>query len=273
MESRRFDQLITSLSTRLDRRNALSGAAGLTALGLAQSTRGVRAQDATPAIGEAAEESKLAFLFVQLFDQGTWYPKPDEAEVYQLTLTGAAAQTLFFSDRPARIVGTVATAQFLDGLGFTPFNPPNAALVVRTPEGERDVLVIELFNPIYTEDFAIAGGVQVSYEARVLEAYHGDGLAAWATEQEDAELPETFSDISLFIDDCPDLTGCYERGIGGARVGDFPGGRTYGQCWGLIGGCQPDHPNCNGPTLEDLRAQCNQTYAEACARVQGCSPG
>jgi hypothetical protein len=115
--------------------------------------------------------------------------------------------------------------------------------------------------------------VQVSYEARVLEAYQGDGLSAWVAEQADDELPSQFSDVSLFIDDCPDLTGCYERGIGGARVGDFPGGKTYGQCWGLIGGCQPDHPNCNGPTMEDLRSQCNQTYVDACARVQGCTPG
>lgn len=214
MESSRFVQQTTSLSTRLTRRNDLASAAGLSALGLPQSAQGVLAQDATPATSDATEEAKLAFLFVQLFDLGTWYPKPDEARVYQLTLTGAVAQTLFFSDRPARIVGTVDTAQFLDCLGFTPFNPPNAALVVRTPEGERDVLVVELCNPVFTEDFAIAGGVQLSYEARVLEAYHGDGLTTWVTEQQDDELPDAFSNISLFIDDCPDLTGCYEWGIG-----------------------------------------------------------
>jgi hypothetical protein len=142
------------------------------------------------------------------------------------------------------------TPQFLDSLGFTPVNPPIAALVVRTLEGERDVLVSELFNQVYTEDFSIAGGVQISHEAGVLEAYQGDGLEEWAVTQEDAELPQQLSEVSLFIDDRPDLTGCYEWGIGGARVGDLPGGRTYGQCWNLIGGCQPDNLNCNEPVIE-----------------------
>src|SRR5262245_1489539 len=86
------------------------------------------------------------------------------------------------SDRPDRIVGTVETARFLEALGFTPANPPNAALVVRTPAGERDVLVVELFNPVYTEDFSADGGVSVMYEARVLDAYQGEELDQWAAE-------------------------------------------------------------------------------------------
>jgi hypothetical protein len=273
MESSRFDHLTMALSTRLTRRTALSGAAGLSALGLAGSARGVTAQDATPTTGDAAGETKLAFLFVQLFNQGTWYPKPDEEGIYVLTLTGATAQTLFFSDRPERIVGTVDTPQFLDGLGFTPSNPPNAALVVRTPEGERDVLVVELFNPVYVEAVNDPGNVTVTYEARVLEAYQGHGLTVWLAEQEDAELPAEFSDVSLFIDDCPDLTGCYKQGIGGERLGDFPDGRTYGQCWALNGGCEPDHPNCPGPSWEVLWGQCNQLYADACHEGSGCRPG
>jgi hypothetical protein len=271
MDSSRFDQLTTSLGTRLTRRTAMAGAAGLTALGLAESARGVTAQDATPATGDAADEAKLTFLFVQLFDQGSWTPKPDTDGVYLLTLSGATAQTLFFSDRPARIVGTVETPKFLDGLGFTPANPPNAALVVTTPEGERDVLVIELFDPVYTEVIEDPGNVTVSYEARVLEAYHGDGLTEWATEQEDDQLPAQFSDISLFIDDCPDLTGCYEWGWGGPRVGDLPGGRRYGQCWNIIGACQPDNPNCGGPPASELARQCNEAYPAQCEKR--CRPG
>ncbi|MEZ4507826.1 MAG: hypothetical protein R2848_18695 [Thermomicrobiales bacterium] len=50
------------------------------------------------------------------------------------------------------------TDRFLEGLGFTPVNPPNAAAVVRTPEGERDVLVVELFNPVYTREYDADGG-------------------------------------------------------------------------------------------------------------------
>src|SRR5262249_18994878 len=147
-------------------------------------------------------------------------------------LTGAGDQTLFFSDRPDRIVGTVETARFLDALGFTPLNPPNAAVVVRTPEGERDVLVVELFDPVFAEAFGAARGVQMTYEARILEAYQGGGLDDWVAEQKDALLPETFTDVSLFVDDCPDIKDClYEFPPGVLnRVGPIPGG-PYGRCW------------------------------------------
>lgn len=271
MDSRRSDDLPQTSGPRFSRRTALQTSTGIAGMALTAQTRRAAAQDATPATSDAAGETKLAFLFVQLFDEGTWTPKPDDEGVYLLTLTGAAAQTLFFSDRPERIVGTVETPKFLDGLGFTPANPPNAALVVYTPDGERDVLVIELFNPVYTEDVNDPGNVSVTYEARALEAYHGDGLAEWVTEQEDDELPAQFSDISLFIDDCPDLTGCYEWGWGGARVGDLPGQRTYGQCWNLIGACQPDNPNCGGPPASELARQCNEAYPAQCENR--CKPG
>ncbi len=263
MESRRFDQLTTSLSTRLSRRTALAGAAGLTALGLARVPPDVTAQEATPVAGEAEGANKTAFLFVQLFDEGTWVPKPDEDGVYLLTLTGASAQTLFFSDRPARIVGTVDTPQFLETLGFTPVNPPNAALVVRTPEGERDVLVIELFNPVYTEDINDPGNVTVAYEARVLEAYQGDGLEEWATAQEDAELPAQFSDISLFIDDCPDLNGCYHWSSG-ARIGNLPRGPV-----GNVGTCSAA-ANQITPTATDRHSRTFMIAANAHYGIDKC---
>jgi hypothetical protein len=45
----------------------------------------------------------------------------------------------------------------MEGLGFTLESPPNAALVARTPEDERDVLVLELFNPVYTQAYGTDG--------------------------------------------------------------------------------------------------------------------
>jgi hypothetical protein len=268
MDSNRFDQLTSFFGTRMSRRNAVTGSLGAGALGLASSGKRLAAQDATPAptapdaTPTATEENKPAFLFVQLFDQGTWVTKPDEEGDYLLTLTGAAAQTLYFSDRPERIVGTVDTVQFLEVLGFTPVNPPNAALVVRTPEGERDVLVIELFDPVYTEDITDPGNVTVAYGARVLDAYHGDGLTEWAIEQKDDELPEQFSDASLFIDDCPDLYNCEaflatnEADGHWVTFGPIPGG-PYGRCfsaWQLS--CVP----CNNSS-DFYDSKCNNAYA------------
>lgn len=134
-------------------------------------------------------------MFIQTAKSGTWAPKAGQAGVYTLTLTGAPAQTINFSDRPQRIVGVQSTADFLDVLGFSPKNPPNAALVAQTSIGE-DVLVIELFNPVYTND---AEGT-LTYDARVLENYAGTGLAFLAQQQNDDKMEATFTDASLFID-------------------------------------------------------------------------
>src|SRR5262245_37648687 len=131
MDSHRFDRFSSLLAKRLNRREALAaGAASIAAAGIASAE--VAAQDATPVDPLAQDSSKPAFLFVQLADAGTWIPKPDEEGVYLLTLAGVGEQTLFFTDRPDRIVGTISTDQFLDALGFTPLNPPNAAVVVQT---------------------------------------------------------------------------------------------------------------------------------------------
>lgn len=202
-----------------------------------------------------------AYLFVQLFDQGTWLPKPDEEGTYLLTLSGGSAQTLYFSDRPERIVGTVPTDRFLEGLGFTPAEPPNAALVARTPDDERDVLVLELFNPVYTQEFDADGGVRLTYEARLIDAYEGDGLQDWAQELDGSELPSEISDVSLFIDDCADITSCWmfintANGPFRGYVGPVPGG-PYGRCWNA------DQINCI-PCQNDYDYYdnlCNNQYA------------
>jgi hypothetical protein len=263
MEPSRFDRLASTFATnRFSRRAALAaggaGAAGLTAVALGAAGRPASlAQDATPAAGAGGP----AFLFVQLFEQGTWAPKPGEEGVYLLTLAGAGTQTLYFSDRPERIVGTVPTDRFLDALGFTPVNPPNAAVVVQTAEGERDVLVVELLNPVYTRTFGEVGGDFLTYEAKVLAEYRGEGLEAWVPQADDDQLPQEFTQVSLFIDDCPDLTWCMalteNSGISGSKVGPIPGG-PIGTCWGgLFEGCQP----CNKSlTRASLARQCDQAH-------------
>ena len=204
-----------------------------------------------------------AFLFVQLAESGSWRPKPDVEDVYELTLLGVGSQSLYFSDRPDRVVGTVPTDRFLEALGFTPANPPNAAAVVRTPEGERDVLVIELFNPVYTREFDADGGASLRYDARVLDAYSENGLTSWYEEQADRELPGEFSVISLFIDDCPDLTSCFAPNPDNPMsvqyvVGPLPVA-PLGQCWNWDAlACLP----CTGATLDFYAGVCNREYPE-----------
>ena len=261
MEISRFDRFSTQLQKRLDRRAALvAGAASIGAAGLAASSRSATAQDATPVDPLVQDGAHPAFLFVQLAEGGTWMPKPDEEGVYLLTLAGLGDQTLYFSDRPDRIVGTMPTDHFLEALGFTPINPPNAAVVVQTSDGVRDVLVVELMNPVFTQDFSDLGDSSVVYEARVLENYTGDGLEYWDQQQADDTLAEGFSNVSLFIDDCPDAAWCYYSPTFFdplVAIGEIPGG-PYGTCW------DPSSLNClpcsnSYGVLDQL---CNQTYGD-----------
>ena len=250
---------------RIGRRSTLKGVAGaglagLAALGFTRHSDQLAAQDATPAASPEAgtADKQPAFLFVQLADHGSWTPKPGEDGVYLLTLDGPGNQTLFFSDRPDRIVGTVPTETFLGALGFTPFESPNAAVVVQTPDGTRDVLVIELMNPVYSQAFGADASDTLTYEARVLAAYQGDGLAEWAGQPDDDQLPQDFSQVSLFIDDCADLTGCYWTTPYNQLVyeGEIPYG-PWGRCWDWSAfKCRP----CKGGTNEEYDALCNAAY-------------
>ncbi len=246
-----FDHLKQGLLTR---RAALAGGSAL--LATAAVSR-VAAQEATPVPSERSQDP--TFLFVQLADSGTWSASPDNPDEFILTLFGVPGESIFFSDRPERIVGAVPTAQLLEGLGFTPFNPPNAAVVVRTPEGERDVLVVELYDPVYSESFGSDSSTMLTYKAQILDAYHGDGLVSWYDEQDDPELPTEFTDVSLFIDDCPDLAYCWAPNPRGRMVvGPIPSG-SVGQCWDWnLFDCRI----CDDSRSIALRDECNAAYPE-----------
>ena len=266
MDSNRFDRFTATLGRRQTRRQALAGAAGIALFGRLSSAGAWAALEATPAATPSAGGSPPAFLFVQLADSGSWAPKPGEDGVYLLTLRGTGDQTLYFSDRPERIVGTMPTDQFLDTLGFTPINPPNAAVVVTTPDGERDVLVIELMNPISVRSFGDDGETVLIYEAIVLSGYQGAGLAEWTPQVDDDALPQEFERVSLFIDDCPDAEGCYadkrEPGSDGpfhsVYIGPIPGG-PYGRCFNWYSS-RCEHCPDQAVNYFDTVALCNAAY-------------
>ena len=226
---------------------------GLAAAGLF-TTRLTSAQDATPAATPVFPSdphpsadgvvTHPEYLFVQPFDGGTWAPKAGEDGTFVLTLTGAAAQTTYFSDRPERDTGLAPNQQFLDGLGFTPENPPNAAIVVQTDSGEEDVLVVELLAPVYDAEAAT-----LTYEAKVLRDYGGRGLADVAQQQSDYDLPASFGQGSLFIDDClPSLLdGCYyqEPNSDYQFIGNVPSGNCWNASKILCEPCQSYSSLCN----------------------------
>jgi hypothetical protein len=196
-------------SAALTRRKALAGAAGLAA---GVTTKRAGAQE-TPPEPAADDAERIFTMFVQTAQGGYFLPKPGEEGVYQLVLRGASAQTIHFSDRPQRLVGSISTADFLANLGFSPGNPPNAAIVAETDQGQ-DVVVVELFNPSWD-----APNQVLTYDLVVLDDYEGDGFGD-LVQLADPELPETFGHTSLFIDDCPDIITCEHFGV---IVGPIPG--------------------------------------------------
>jgi hypothetical protein len=269
MSSDRVDRTSSLLSARLTRRDGLREGSAL-ALSPAAVTPGhAIAQVATPAV---VDDTATAFLFVQTFATGTISPKEDEVGAYLLELTGVSAQTIYFSDRPQRIVGAVPTAAFLAGLGFTPADPPNAALIAQTPGGE-DVVVVELFDPVYSE---AADGVpaKLSYEIRVLADYDSAGLALFAARQVDEVPPASFGPASLFIDDCSDqsITCCaivaYHDGA--AYCADAAGTiGPIGFCWHFGDVCCHPCENDDQGYWDDQCGQQFPTCGENCTAFLG----
>ena len=100
-----------------------------------------------------------------------------------LTLRGITASTLYFSDRPQRVVGHMATTDFVDlwGVGDNSFetDPPNAVLSFL--ESGADVptdAVVVLTEP------SLSGDGDLSYSIDVLEG----------------DLPAQTGPVTLFID-------------------------------------------------------------------------
>ncbi len=197
MNADRFDSLARTFSARLPRRLALRRGVAALVVGTAVSAgRRTAAQDASPIASPAVADEAGSDLFVQTFRAGTLVPKPGEAGVYTLALEGGTGQTVFFSDRPARRVGLVPTVVLLEQLGFTPADPPNAALVAQTADGE-EIVVVELFDPRHDE----AAGM-LSYDVRLLADYAGVGLADFASRQDGDPPARSFEAAHLFIDGC-----------------------------------------------------------------------
>ncbi len=208
-----------------------------------------------------------SFLFVQSATSGTFAANPDAGPAstggtptpgggadYLLTLEGHAGNTVYFSDRPERIFGEAPTDQFLEGLHFSPDNPPNAALVTNDENGDEDILVVELLNPTYDH-----GSGMVTYGVNLLSDYEG-GLDFVASRQQDEDLAPSFGTASLFIDDCPTIANCYN---GVESVGPVPGG-PIDTCWKWSDvSCQP----CNGNSTDSYDDLCNTTYGDACTAL------
>ena len=148
------------------RRRFVGGTAGLATV-LAGS-RLARAQSSDPS-------GKADFLFVQTASGMRF-----DAATSQLVLIGVSPVTLFFSDRPERIAGNMRTAAFVpfwsEGKNSFLSDPPNADVSIIDGETLRQTVVV-LQDPVLD-------GEDLAYTVEVI----------------DGDLPETGSEVSVFID-------------------------------------------------------------------------
>lgn len=90
-----------------------------------------------------------------LFIQGAQFGSVSEvnATTSTLELSDVSDNTILFSDRPDRIVGSADTTDFIgnQSIGTNNFamDPPNAVLILDDVEQREEVAVIELYNPEY----------------------------------------------------------------------------------------------------------------------------
>jgi hypothetical protein len=142
-----------------------------------------------PAARLAIAQSKPSFLFVQS-------AKKIDYKDGVMTLYDVPKQTMFFTDRPNRVVGNLPTDRFVarwttdTSPGGFASNPPNAAVTVFQPDGAKTAIV-ELSKPRLD-------GNKLSYNVKVLQGIASaqpaegvlfiDNYGGWAERAFDADL-------------------------------------------------------------------------------------
>jgi hypothetical protein len=136
-------------------------------------------------------------------------------------------------------------------LGFTPANPPNAALVANKANGDTEILVLELFNPRYDEATKTA-----TYDVHVLQNDERVDMQFTATPEVSAPEEGDFTEANLFIDDCADTTYCCKT-----ASGDHAGYITVGTCWSWSKlwcyECRDDSDVCNATYPDACQGNCS----------------
>ena len=145
-------------------------------------------------LGADNADSDVALMFVQSSASGTFEQKNGQKI---LTLVDVSSHTVYFSDRPDRITGYESTELFTtlwyEGDDSFASNPPNAVLEILDSNGQSDVFILELFNPVYDYNLET-----LQYNVEIL-AEASDGLTHY-NDRNGSEIPATFENAVLFID-------------------------------------------------------------------------
>jgi len=262
MDPTRLDQLSKLFAARRSRRQAVRDlaagglAAGLLgAAGLEAAAQGTLAA-ATPSAAAVEASKPTTFMFVQSFTTGSLAPQAGQPNRFTLTLKRGLDQTVYFSDRPQRLFGLTPTDQFLKGLGFSPTNPPNAALVAQQGPGRVELVVLELFAPRYD-----AASETLTYEVQILQDTRQTPLHFNETPVTQLGRGRAYGASALFIDDCADAG--YWCMLKGNNCQGSAAHITVGCCWSWS--------SFKCTLCHDLDSQCNSTFPDFChGNCQGC---
>jgi hypothetical protein len=134
----------------------------------------------------------ISYLFVQEAAGGSLVSGKNGTMT--LTLNGVRDDTVYFSDRPARVSGVIDTNLFVHCSMFSGNNPPNAALMIPDAPAANDTVILTISNPQYDKTNGI-----LTYTAAKVPEYNGEGLRVYQTFA-DPGVPETFDRVMLFID-------------------------------------------------------------------------
>ena len=175
----------------ISRRSALA----FSALTLAGGTIGARlhdasAQDATPS------PDGVELLFIQTFASSSLAPDPADPDLLILTLETGTGHTLYFSDRPNRVAGTIPTERFIQVFSQeTAGDPANAALVAQRDPGIEVTHVFELFTLGYDAQSGVA-----TYSVRFLSDPGQMKIEFAETPQQSLSEAVLYGVSELFID-------------------------------------------------------------------------
>ena len=161
-------------------------------------------------VAEKKEIKDVEILFVQNSEDVS-FSKDTPATV---TLKNASPNTIFFSDRPARVAGQISNEGFLkiwnEQAGSFKKDPPNASISVVNGKDISDVIV-ELSNPRID-------GRDITYDINIIKG----------------EIPKNGGVTALFIDGILASTGI--GAAGGALVGAISGHTVEGAAIGAAAG-------------------------------------
>ena len=98
-----------------------------------------------------------SFLFVAQGTSGTLEAIEGCPDTFLLTIDDPGPGVTVFSDRPSRLAFNIPVSEFVDNWAVYGFveDPPNAAAVLAVAEPDTDVMIVELENPVWTEETAM----------------------------------------------------------------------------------------------------------------------